>query len=76
MPHCQGSDELILNSGFATDTENFGEKVIGLLNDSAMRRQMGINSRTIVENNFTWKRVVEKYIELMFRVCGDERCEN
>ncbi len=46
------------------NVEMLAEKVLALLADGDLRREMGENGRCRVEENFTWDRVVDMLLEL------------
>jgi starch synthase len=55
------------------DAEQFAcrlaEAINCLLTDAALRRQMGIKGRTRVEQQFSWRAVAQRTLELYQRLC-------
>jgi glycosyltransferase involved in cell wall biosynthesis len=53
------------------DAAMLAEKVNLLLNDEALRRQMGERNRTLVERDFSWEKMAERFLEISAQVIGD-----
>jgi len=46
-----------------TDSENMASKVKFLLNNKKARQEMGLNARKHILKNFTWDKIMEKYVK-------------
>ena len=62
---CEGSHELIRGNGKICGIDNFVHEMIEMVSNNSMRQEMATLSRQIVEENFCWESVVEKYLKLM-----------
>ena len=65
-----GTVEVIENgyNGFLVESENvneFQEKIIELLENKELQKQLGFNGRKKVENDFDWEKIVDEYLEIV-----------
>lgn len=65
MTPCEGSQELIGENGFIVTKEKFSDKLIEMLCDDFKLKQMGENSREKVIEEFSWKKIIEDYLQLL-----------
>lgn len=63
MTPCEGSAELVQDNGVVIDREQFAREIIRICNDKELRLKMGQRSRQMAEERFSWKYVVEAYLE-------------
>ena len=63
---CGFNDVSVVNGGIVvpTSVEGIQKVLIEILKDAEKRRSMGRNLKKYVEDNFTWKIAVEKYLQL------------
>lgn len=71
-----GTPEVVLDSetGYLFPPGNAqlcSEKVLRLLSDERLRRRMGRHGRSLVEQSYTWQRVVEK-VERIYEQIGEQ----
>ena len=65
-----GTVEVIENgyNGFLVESENvneFQEKIVELLENKELQKQLGFNGRKKVENDFDWEKIVDEYLEIV-----------
>jgi sugar transferase (PEP-CTERM/EpsH1 system associated) len=64
-----GAEGLPVHSGknilLAETPEDFSSAVVSLLRNPARRTQLGAAARKLVEDNYSWKKVTEKFIEAL-----------
>ncbi len=65
MTPCEGSAELICENGYKAERKEFADYIIKLIGDNEMRKEMSINSNKRVKNFFSWKHVVNEYLETL-----------
>lgn len=65
MTPCEGSAELICKNGYRIETKKFADDIIKLIEDNEMRKEMSINSNKRVKNFFSWKQIVNEYLETL-----------
>lgn len=65
MTPCQGSAELVRDNGFISDTSGFADRIAELTRDSVKREKMGALSRQMVEEQFSWDSIIEKYLSVL-----------
>jgi len=63
---CGFNDVSVVNGGIVvpTSVEGIQKVLIEILKDAEKRRSMGRNLKKYVEDNFTWKIAMEKYLQL------------
>ena len=68
-PYALGGIEIIENEHLfiARDEHEFAEKVVHLLSNKKLRRQIARNARSLVEKKYTWERSVEM-LENVYRL--------
>lgn len=58
---------------FITDNEKeFAEFVLRLLNDKKLNDSLGLNSRRIIEEEYSWDKIAEKFNEIIKMVTSDK----
>ena len=58
-------------SGFlASNDEEWTQKITTLINDSALRKRMGINARMHFLNNYSQRCISVKYLDILEEVIG------
>ena len=65
MTPCEGSAELICENGYKAEIKEFADYIIKLIGDNEMRKEMSINSNKRVKNFFSWKHIVNEYLETL-----------
>lgn len=65
MTSCEGSKELIHDNGVISTIEEFPFNLVEICSNKNMREQMGKNSLKLVEQNFQWKSIGKRYLELL-----------
>lgn len=65
MTPCEGSAELICENGYKAERKEFADYIIKLIGDNEMRKEMSINSNKRVKNFFSWKHIVNEYLETL-----------
>lgn len=65
MTPCEGSTELICENGYKAERKEFADYIIKLIGDNEMRKEMSINSNKRVKNFFSWKHIVNEYLETL-----------
>lgn len=68
MTPCEGSAELICENGYKAERKEFADYIIKLIGDNEMRKEMSINSNKRVKNFFSWKHIVNEYLETLDRL--------
>jgi sugar transferase (PEP-CTERM/EpsH1 system associated) len=67
-----GAEGLPVQSGknilFADTPQDFAASVLSLLRDSNQRRQLGTAARTLVEENYSWRKVAETFSRVLEEV--------
>lgn len=56
----------------ADDPNDFARQVVTILRDEALSARMSIASRRIAENEYSWKRQGEKFVEIFHKVTPEE----
>jgi polysaccharide biosynthesis protein PslH len=52
----------------ADNPKDFSQCIITLLGDKQLCREIGMNARKLMENNYSWERITQKYYQLMEEV--------
>ena len=65
MTPCEGSAELICENGYKAERKEFADYIIKLIGDNEMRKEMSININKRVKNFFSWKHIVNEYLETL-----------
>lgn len=65
MTPCEGSKELIHDNGIISTIEEFPVHLAEICSNKNLREQMGKNSLKLVKQNFRWKSISERYLELL-----------
>lgn len=65
MTPCEGSKELINGNGIIKKPAEFCEALIKMCTSDEKRRQMGVNSRKLVQECFEWEQIAERYLALI-----------
>ncbi len=68
MTPCQGSDELIDGNGYVLKAEEFGDRIVELCLDKALREKMGQRSTELVEKKFSWGNTARAYLDLFGKI--------
>lgn len=65
MTPCEGSKELINGNGIIRKPADFCEALIKMCTSEEMRKQMGVNSRKLVQECFEWEQIAGRYLALI-----------
>ncbi len=65
MTPCEGSKELVADNGYILAVEDMAMKITELANSPEECCRLGERSRSRVEEEFSWERVVKAYMEVM-----------
>lgn len=69
---CQGAAELVRDNGALSD-ESFADALAEVIEGGRKRwREMGAASRRIVNEEFTWEHISERYLNLLGSIISDE----
>jgi glycosyltransferase involved in cell wall biosynthesis len=67
-----GAEGLPVQSGenivLADTPEDFSNSVVSLLNNSVQRKRLGTSARTLVQENYSWRKVTENFARTLLEV--------
>jgi len=61
------------NIFIADEPEEFANKVIELLNDEELRKNVGMNGRKLVEDEYSWDMLTPRLINIFYDVLGEHK---
>ncbi|WP_029232370.1 glycosyltransferase family 4 protein [Butyrivibrio sp. VCB2006] len=70
MTPCQGSDELINGNGYVVKANEFADKITELSTNDEKRIAMGNRSKTLVAEEFSWKKTADAYRKVFDEICS------
>jgi glycosyltransferase involved in cell wall biosynthesis len=60
----------------ADSSEDFGEAIVSLLHDDALRVRLGESARQYVDQNYRWEKVAERFHDICQEVTSNISSDN